>query len=62
MTAKHYRFTVAIEYAGVIEMDDEEDYDEGDVQDAAVDWALDGGYRDRTVIDVEVEAIDNAGN
>jgi hypothetical protein len=55
----HYRYLVTIEYAGVFESDE---LDEGELSDTATDWALDGGYRDRTVIDVEVEAIDNAGN
>jgi hypothetical protein len=54
-----YRYLVTIEYTGVFEASE---LDEDELADTAVDWALDGGYRDRTVIDVEVEAIDNAGN
>ena len=52
-----YRFHVTIEYVGVFEVDDDSGYDEGDLQDTAVDWALDGGYRDRTVVDIEVEPL-----
>jgi hypothetical protein len=50
---------VTIEYAGVFEASE---LDEDELSDTAADWALDGGYRHRTVIDVGVEAIDNAGN
>jgi hypothetical protein len=55
----HYRYLVTIEYAGVVEASE---LDEDELSDTAADWALDGGYRHRTVIDVGVEAIDNAGN
>ncbi len=55
MTA--FRYAVTIEYVGVFELDNDEDYDEGDLGDTAVDWALDGGYRDRTVVDVEVSEL-----
>jgi hypothetical protein len=57
----HYRYLVTIEYAGVFDIGDKPLTDD-ELEDVAIDWAFDGGYRDRTVIDVEVEAIDNAGN
>jgi hypothetical protein len=59
---KHWRYAVTVEYTGVIEDDPDEPYGEDELQDAAIDSALGGFNRDRTVIDVEVEAIDNAGN
>jgi hypothetical protein len=62
VSTKVYRYAVTVEYAGTFEADLDELRGEDDLTDIAVDEALDGWARDRTIVDVEVEAIDNAGN
>ena len=57
MTA--YRYAVTIAYVGVLEWDDDDgEPDEDELSDTAVDWVLDGGYRDRTIVDVDVKEIE----
>ena len=61
MSTRAYRFAVTVEYRGVFELDPLDMWggepDDDDLEDYAVDVALDGGARDKTIVEAEVEPL-----